>query len=148
MADKINLFDLDREAMTAWFIDNGEKPFRAKQLLKWIYHERVTDFDAMTDLSKPLREKLKTSPNCASRPSSPTKPPATAHANGFSATTAATASKPSSSRKTTAAPSASPRRQAAPLACPFCSTGHAGFNRNLTTGEIIVQVWLAKELLN
>ena len=59
MADKINLFDLDREAMTAWFIDNGEKPFRAKQLLKWIYHERVTDFDAMTDLSKPLREKLK-----------------------------------------------------------------------------------------
>ena len=59
MAEKINLFDLDREAMTAWFIDNGEKPFRAKQLLKWIYHERVTDFDAMTDLSKPLREKLK-----------------------------------------------------------------------------------------
>ncbi len=138
MADKINLFDLDREAMTAWFIDNGEKPFRAKQLLKWIYHERVTDFDAMTDLSKPLREKLK---NIAElrfptiiadkTASDGTRKWIFRYDCGNSIEAVCISS-----------------QAGCALACPFCSTGHAGFNRNLTTGEIIVQVWLAKDILN
>ena len=143
MADKINLFDLDREAMTAWFIDNGEKPFRAKQLLKWIYHERVTDFDAMTDLSKPLREKLK---NIAELRFPTVIADKTASdgtrkwifrydcGNSIEAVFI-----PEDDRGTLCISS----QAGCALACPFCSTGNAGFNRNLTTGEII-----AKELLN
>ena len=56
---RVNLFDLPREALIDWFVNQGEKPFRARQLMKWIYHERVADFDAMTDLSKATRAMLK-----------------------------------------------------------------------------------------
>ena len=127
MADKINLFDLDREAMTAWFIDNGEKPFRAKQLLKWIYHERVTDFDAMTDLSKPLREKLK---NIAELRFPTIIADKTASdgtrkwifrydcGNSIEAVFI-----PEDDRGTLCISS----QAGCALACPFCSTGHAGF---------------------
>lgn len=148
MADKINLFDLDREAMTAWFIDNGEKPFRAKQLLKWIYHERVTDFDAMTDLSKPLREKLK---NIAELrfPTIITDKTASDGTRKWifrydCGNSIEAVFIPEDDRGTLCISS----QAGCALACPFCSTGHAGFNRNLTTGEIIVQVWLAKDILN
>ena len=57
-AQRINLLDLDRRDLEAFFVGLGEKPFRATQLMKWVYHERVTDFAAMTNLSKALRERL------------------------------------------------------------------------------------------
>ena len=57
-AGKINLLDLDRRDLEAFFAELGEKPFRAVQIMKWIYHERVTDFVAMTNLSKALRQRL------------------------------------------------------------------------------------------
>ena len=53
-----NLLDLDLQAMEAYFADMGEKPFRAAQVLKWIYQHGITDFSEMTTLSKALREKL------------------------------------------------------------------------------------------
>ena len=53
-AGKINLLDLDRRALEAFFVALGEKPFRATQVMKWIYHERVIDFAAMTNLSLSL----------------------------------------------------------------------------------------------
>src|SRR5690606_7965852 len=54
-----NLFGYDREGLRALFERLGEKPWRADQVMKWMYHRHVTDFDAMTDLGKPLREKLR-----------------------------------------------------------------------------------------
>src|SRR5690625_2688047 len=54
----INLFGLDRQAMVAFFRDHGESAFRAKQVMRWIYARGVTDFNAMTDLSKALRARL------------------------------------------------------------------------------------------
>ena len=55
----VNLLDFDAEGLTAWFAEQGEKPFRAKQVLRWIHRAGVADFDAMTDIAKSLREKLK-----------------------------------------------------------------------------------------
>ena len=55
---KVNLLGLSRKQMEAFFTEMGEKPFRATQVMKWIYQEGVDDFDAMTNLSKVLREKL------------------------------------------------------------------------------------------
>ena len=55
----VNLLDLDRKGMEAFFVSIGEKPFRATQVLKWIYQEQVDDFDEMTNLSKALRANLK-----------------------------------------------------------------------------------------
>ena len=56
---KFNLLDYDRKGLAAFFVALGEKPFRATQILKWLYQEGVEDFDLMTDLSKSLRAYLK-----------------------------------------------------------------------------------------
>ena len=56
---RVNLMDLEEGRMRSFFEWLGEKPFRAQQVLKWIYHQGVTDFDAMTNLSLPLRERLR-----------------------------------------------------------------------------------------
>ncbi len=53
-----NLLDFDAEGLTAWFAQQGEKPFRARQVLRWIHHFGESDFNAMTDIAKSLREKL------------------------------------------------------------------------------------------
>ena len=55
---RINLFDLDQARMRVFFESIGEKPFRAEQVLKWVYHQGVTDFDRMTNLSMELRQRL------------------------------------------------------------------------------------------
>ena len=57
-AARINLFDLDRRDLEGFFTSLGEKPFRAVQLMKWIYHEGITDFAAMTDVAKETRAAL------------------------------------------------------------------------------------------
>ena len=54
----VNLLDFDAEGLTAWFAQQGEKPFRARQVLRWIHHFGESDFNAMTDIAKSLREKL------------------------------------------------------------------------------------------
>ena len=56
---KTNLLDLDRDAMRAFFVELGEKPFRADQVMKWIYHFGCDDFDQMNNVNKVLRERLK-----------------------------------------------------------------------------------------
>ena len=55
---KTNLLDLDRDAMRAFFVELGEKPFRADQIMKWIYHSGCDDFDQMSNVNKALRERL------------------------------------------------------------------------------------------
>jgi 23S rRNA (adenine2503-C2)-methyltransferase len=76
-----NLLDLDGESLTAWFAEQGEKPFRAKQVLRWIHRSGVADFDAMTDIAKSLREKLKARRLSRRRPSFPTRCRMTARAS-------------------------------------------------------------------
>lgn len=147
MTDKINLFSLPRPALEEWFASIGEKPFRARQLMKWLYHERVTDFDLMTDISKNLRARLKELATVEfptviadQLASDGTRKWVFRYSCGNSIETVYI---PEDDRGTLCISS----QAGCALACPFCSTAHEGFNRNLTTGEIVVQVWLAKEML-
>lgn len=142
-----NLFDLNRTQLTQWLVSLGEKPFHAKQIMKWLYHERVCDFDAMTNLSKTLRAHLKEIATLSfpevitdKTASDGTRKWVFRYHCGNSIETVYI---PETDRGTLCISS----QAGCALACPFCSTAHAGFNRNLTTGEIVVQVWLAKKLL-
>lgn len=144
---KINLFDLNQAQLTRWCAEQGEKPFRAQQLMKWIYHERQTDFAAMSNLSKGFRSLLAEKATLVfperivdKTASDGVRKWVFRYACGNSIETVYI---PEDDRGTLCISS----QAGCALACPFCSTAHEGFNRNLSTGEIVVQVWLAKELL-
>jgi 23S rRNA (adenine2503-C2)-methyltransferase len=145
---KINLLDLDRSAMEAFFERLGEKRFRAHQMLKWIYHHRVIDFHAMTDVGKALRSKLEAvaeirAPEVQFEQIS--KDGTTKWLIGLPGGNAVeTVYIPEPTRGTLCVSS----QIGCSLACTFCSTGTQGFNRNLSTAEIIGQVWRAAERLS
>ena len=144
---KINLLDLDRRDLDAFFAGLGEKPFRAVQIMKWLYHERVTDFAAMTNLSRALRERLA---ECAEI-RLPEIILDQASQDGShkwlirldSGNSIETVFIPEPDRGTLCVSS----QIGCPLDCSFCATAQQGFNRNLTTAEIIGQVWLASQAL-
>ena len=141
--EKINLLGLSREKMEAFFVSIGEKPFRAQQMLKWIHHNGVDDFDVMTNISKVLRERLK---QCAEiRPpevvtektsKDGTRKWAIRVSGGSLVETVLI---PDGDRGTLCVSS----QVGCSLDCSFCSTGKQGFQRDLTAAEIIGQVWLA-----
>jgi len=190
----VNLLGLDQEALRGFCAGLGEKPYRARQLLRWIHHAGVDDFSAMTDMSRPLRERLARSaaiaaprvlrdttaadgtrkwlldvgtgnaietvfipegdrgglsrgPACGDA-----TPERDASASGVVASILSAGRSPSRGPSSRA-----PRRYrgtlcissqaGCALACTFCSTGHQGFNRNLTVEEIIGQLWLANRSL-
>lgn len=142
-----NLLDFDAEGLTAWFAEQGEKPFRAKQVLRWIHRSGVADFDAMTDIAKSLREKLKataviTPPTVVSDKLSDdgTRKFLIDVGNGNAVETVFI---PEAERGTLCVST----QAGCALDCAFCSTGKQGFNRNLTVAEIIGQVWLANRAL-
>ncbi len=144
---KVNLLDLSRRDLEAFFVALGEKPFRAAQVMKWIYHERVTDFLAMTNLSKALRERLAEHAEIrppevvldqASRDGSHKWLIRLDSGNGIE-----TVFIPEPDRGTLCVSS----QIGCPLNCSFCATAQQGFNRNLTVAEIIGQVWQASRLL-
>lgn len=142
-----NLLDLDAEGMTAWFAAQGEKPFRAKQVLRWIHRFGVADFDAMTDIAKSLREKLKAKavvlpPTVVSDKISDdgTRKFLIDVGNGNAVETVFI---PEDDRGTLCVST----QAGCALDCAFCSTGKQGFNRNLSVAEIIGQVWLANHAL-
>ncbi len=146
-AGKVNLLDLDRSGLEAFFAALGEKPFRATQVMKWIYHERVIDFAAMTNLSKILRERLA---DCAEI-RLPEVALDQASRDGShkwlirldSGNCVETVFIPEPDRGTLCVSS----QIGCPLDCSFCATAQQGFNRNLTVAEIIGQVWQASRLL-
>ncbi len=144
---KTNLLDYSLPALTEYLAGIGEKPFRAKQLMRWIHQGGASDFDAMTDLAKSLRAKLQTRAEV-----------------GIPALMAAQASKdgtrkwlldvgtgngvetvfiPETERGTLCISS----QVGCALECTFCSTGRQGFNRNLSAAEIIGQLWWANKAL-
>ena len=140
---KINLLDLDRGAIEAFFIDLGSKAFHGRNVLKWIHKHGVTDFDAMTDLSKQLRFRL--NDVAAIRlPEVVLDQPAADGVHKWlleldGGSRIETVYIPDADRGTLCVSS----QVGCALDCSFCSTGKQGFNRNLSLGEIIAQVWVA-----
>jgi 23S rRNA (adenine2503-C2)-methyltransferase len=143
----VNLLDFDAEGLTAWFAQQGEKPFRARQVLRWMHHFGESDFNAMTDVAKSLREKL-----LATATVSP--PPTISDKLSDDGTrkflfdvgnrnAVETVFIPEDDRGTLCISS----QAGCALECAFCSTGRQGFNRNLTTAEIIGQLWQANRAL-
>ena len=113
--DKVNLLDFDRQGLRDFFTQIGEKPYRAEQVMKWIYHDLEDNFENMTDVGKALRAKL-TEATCyigrAEDPVGQGAPP-TARTSGCWAWTAATRSRRCTSPSRPAARCACPRRSAA-----------------------------------
>ena len=142
-----NLLDFDLEGLAAFCERLGEKRFRATQLFRWIHQRGAREFDQMSDLAKSLREKLKTS----------------ARIEGLSVLTQHESADgtikwlfdvgngdaveavfiPEDDRGTLCVSS----QAGCAVGCRFCSTGHQGFSRNLTTGEIVAQLWFAEHFL-
>ncbi len=144
---KLNLIDFDRNALESYFVDAGEKSFRAHQVLKWIYHRGVIDVELMTNLSNDLRSFLKDKtsiklPQIISEKKSEdgTKKWLIGIDDENSIETVFI---PENDRGTLCIST----QVGCALDCKFCSTAKQGFNRNLTTSEIIGQVWLANEVL-
>ena len=143
---KQNLLDLDREGLEHFFADTlGEARYRAHQVMKWIHHRYVTDFDQMTDLGKALRAKLHQHaevlvPNVVFDKPSTDGTHKWLLAMGTDGKNAIeTVYIPDKGRGTLCVSS----QVGCGLNCTFCSTATQGFNRNLTTAEIIGQVWVA-----
>ena len=142
-----NLLDFDLEGLAAFCETLGEKRFRAIQLFRWIHQKGATDFDHMTDLAKSMREKLRVS----------------AHLHGLAILTQHESKDgtikwlfdvghgdaveavfiPEEDRGTLCVSS----QAGCAVGCRFCSTGHQGFSRNLTTAEIVAQLWFAEHFL-
>ena len=143
---KINLMDLTRQQMREFFAELGEKPFRADQLVKWIYHFGEDNFDNMTNINKKLREKLKAvaeikAPEVAVEQRSADGTIKWAMQVGEQQVE--TVYIPEADRATLCVSS----QVGCALACTFCSPAQQGFNRNLTVSEIIGQVWRASKII-
>jgi len=143
----VNLLDLDAQSLTAFLEGAGEKPFRAKQVMRWVHRNGVSEVEKMTDISKSLREKLISLteirlPNVVSDSTSSdgTRKWLLDVGTGNSVETVFI---PEQNRGTLCVSS----QAGCALDCQFCSTGKQGFNRNLTTAEIIGQLWLASAYL-
>ncbi len=142
-----NLMGLDREAMEAYFASIGEKSFRASQVMKWIHQVGVSDFSEMTNLSKALRASL----NEVAQVSVPEIISDTLSEDGTRKWLLKVPGKsaiemvfiPEETRGTLCVSS----QVGCTLNCSFCATGKQGYNRDLSTAEIIGQVWLAKHML-
>jgi 23S rRNA (adenine2503-C2)-methyltransferase len=142
-----NLLEFDLEGLAAFCEKLGEKRFRATQLFRWIHQRGASDFAQMTDLAKSLREKLAT----------------TARVEALSVLTQHESKDgtikwlfdvgdgnaveavfiPEDDRGTLCVSS----QAGCAVGCRFCSTGHQGFSRNLSTGEIVAQLWFAEHFL-
>ncbi len=140
---KTNLLGLSPDELEQYFVARGEKPFRARQVLHWIYRRGITCFDDMTDLSKATREWLNaeaaiTLPDVQSRHDSSDGTVKWLFASG-QGQAIETVFIPESGRGTLCISS----QVGCALDCAFCATGAQGFNRNLSSGEIVGQVWHA-----
>jgi len=145
---KINLLDLDKKSMQDFFVSVGEKPYRADQVLKWIHFNGIQDFQGMTNISKTLRQTLAETAEI-------TLPQVIYEKTAEDGTykwllrlndgnCIETVFIPEKTRGTLCISS----QVGCILNCDFCSTGKQGFNRNLTTAEIISQLWIAVRKLS
>jgi 23S rRNA (adenine2503-C2)-methyltransferase len=142
-----NLLDFDLEGLAAFCETLGEKRFRATQLFRWIHQKGASDFDQMTDLARSLRDKLKTSAHLQpltiltqheSKDGTIKWLFDVGHGDAVEAVFI-----PEDDRGTLCVSS----QAGCAVGCRFCSTGHQGFSRNLTSGEIVAQLWFAEHFL-
>jgi len=143
----VNLLGLDAQALAAFIAEIGEKPFRAKQLMRWVHRDGACSFSEMSDLAKTLREKLAQAAVVAAPPvisdgvsEDGTRKWLLDVGNGNAVETVFI---PETSRGTLCVST----QAGCTLACEFCSTGRQGFNRNLTVAEIVGQLWMANREL-
>ncbi|MFL6681191.1 MAG: 23S rRNA (adenine(2503)-C(2))-methyltransferase RlmN, partial [Burkholderiaceae bacterium] len=139
-----NLLDLDQSALKAYCEGVGEKSFRATQLFRWIHHRGVGNFDDMTDLARSLRAKLAGVAEVRPLAAITDKTSADGTRKWLfdvgQGNAVETVYIPEDDRATLCISS----QAGCAVGCRFCSTGHQGFSRNLTTGEIIAQLWHAE----
>lgn len=147
MNARTNLFGLDRASLRAYFETIGEKPFRADQIMEWLYRHGERDFDAMTNVAKSLRGKLKEQAEVSTpelihqyRSADGTRKWLLRMDGGNAIETVFI---PEANRGTLCISS----QIGCAMDCSFCATGKQGFNRNLTSAEIISQVWFASHAL-
>ncbi|MDO8442595.1 MAG: 23S rRNA (adenine(2503)-C(2))-methyltransferase RlmN [Polaromonas sp.] len=142
-----NLLDYDLEGLAAFCGQLGEKRFRATQLFRWIHQKGAADFDQMTDLAKSLREKLADAAHIQGLKVVSRHDSADGNIKWLFDVGAGdvieTVFIPESDRGTLCISS----QAGCAVGCRFCSTGHQGFSRNLTTAEIIGQLWFAEHFL-
>ena len=147
MTNPVNLLDLDLDGLAAFCEQLGEKRFRATQLFRWIHQRGVADFGQMSDLAKSLREKLAGHAHVTALPviSQHESKDGTIKwlfdVGGGNAIESVFI--PEDYRGTLCISS----QAGCAVGCRFCSTGHQGFSRNLTTGEIVAQLWFAEHFL-
>jgi 23S rRNA (adenine2503-C2)-methyltransferase len=143
----VNLLDFDRDALSAYIERLEEKRFRALQLFRWIHQRGASDFAQMSDLARSLRDKLPLQACVAAPPvlSEQTSDDGTTKwlfdVGGGDAIESVFI--PEADRGTLCVSS----QAGCAVGCRFCSTGHQGFSRNLTSGEIVGQLWYAEHHL-
>ena len=143
----VNLLDFDLEGLAVFCEGLGEKRFRSNQLFRWIHQRGMSNFDDMSDLAKTLREKLKVHAHVAALPilSEQSSKDGTVKwlFDVGSGDAIETVFIPEDDRGTLCISS----QAGCAVGCRFCSTGHQGFSRNLTTAEILSQLWFAEHFL-
>ncbi len=143
----VNLFDFDHEGLRDYFVALGEKPYRAKQLMQWVYQRNIRDFSQMSDMSVGLRDRLTQTASLEL----PMIQEDHLSSDGtckwlfelHDGNRIETVYIPEPGRGTLCISS----QVGCALDCSFCATGRQGFNRNLSVSEIIGQLWLATNLL-
>jgi 23S rRNA (adenine2503-C2)-methyltransferase len=142
-----NLLDFDLEGLAAYCESLGEKRFRATQLFRWIHQRGASDFEQMSDLAKSLRGKLQAAARIEGLPLISQHESADGTIKWLFDVGAGNAVEavfiPEDDRGTLCVSS----QAGCAVGCRFCSTGHQGFARNLSTGEIIAQLWFAEHFL-
>jgi len=147
MQSKTNLLNFDREQLSVWFETLGDKPFRANQVFKWIYQSFETDFEQMTNISKALRQRL-ADEACIDFPNIEHTQLASDGTRKWlmrlhDGNAIEVVLIPEEDRATLCISS----QVGCSLNCTFCATARQGFNRNLSAGEIVGQVWTAWQQL-
>jgi 23S rRNA (adenine2503-C2)-methyltransferase len=142
-----NLLDLDRDALVAWFEARGEKPFRARQVLRWVHRRGTSDFEQMTDIARATRQML--SASACVRAAAPLRSGTSADGTRKwlldvgRGEAVETVYIPEADRGTLCVST----QAGCAVNCRFCATGKQGFSRNLGTAEIIGQLWMAEHEL-
>jgi len=140
----VNLLDFDLEGLTAFCERLGERRFRAVQLFRWIHQRGVSDFSQMTDLAKSFREKLAANTHIQALPVLSRQDSSDGTIKWLfdvgQGNAVETVFIPESDRGTLCVSS----QAGCAVGCRFCSTGHQGFSRNLTTAEIMAQLWFTE----
>ncbi|MBT9500801.1 MAG: 23S rRNA (adenine(2503)-C(2))-methyltransferase RlmN [Burkholderiaceae bacterium] len=145
--DAVNLLGFDLEGLAAFCEQLGEKRFRATQLFRWIHQKGAADFNVMSDLAKSLRDKLATRAVITALPIISEHVSTDGTVKWLFDVGAGDAVEavfiPEDDRGTLCISS----QAGCAVGCRFCSTGHQGFSRNLTTAEILAQLWFAEHTL-